>query len=206
MSEASIGNPTERKSVGWTVINRMVRFGKSLPGLWVLITVACAVGAIAAAEIPVLDGSITAEQWEALPKNAALTRCDSAQCATLRSLVTSFAELDARDLPNSMARTKPMHPNDHPIPVVRRVRGQPSESEAACGMLSVLARSCFDWSVGLHTVEIASLLEPFRSGCLPEVVKAFPDSHETRSLLTNAAEFCSVRKEPACRFIAASQR
>jgi len=184
----------------------MVRFGNLISKLPGVIVVAFGAGALAAAEIPVLDGSVTAEQWEALPENPTLADCDSVQCATLRSLVTSFAELDARDLPNSMARKEPMPVTHEPITVVERVRGEPGEGESACAMLSVLARSYFDWSVGLHTVEIASLLEPLRSKCVPEVVDAFPASNETRSLLTNAAEFCSVRKEPACEFIAQSRQ
>jgi hypothetical protein len=183
----------------------MVRLGDMMKTLPAVIAVAFAAGAFAT-EIPVLDGAVTAEQWGALPKNFALANCDSAQCATLRSLVTSFTELDARDLPNSMARREPMHVNYEPITVVKRVRSEPKEGDSACGMLSVLARSYFDWSIGLHTVEIASLLEPLRSKCVPEVVEAFPASDETRSLLTNAAEFCRVRKEPACDLIALSHR
>jgi len=184
----------------------MVRFGDSMKSVPAIIIVAFVAGAAAAPEVPVLDGSVTAEQWEALPENPTLANCDSAQCATLRSLVTSFAELDARDLPNSMARKEPMHVNYEPITVVKRVRNEPREGDSACGMLSVLARSYFDWSVGLHTVEIASLLEPLRAKCVPQVVEAFPAGNETRSLLTNAAEFCSVRKEPACELIAQSPR
>ena len=182
----------------------MVRFGnffKSVPALTFAVLSA---GAVAAAEIPLLDGHVTAKQWQGLPENPALARCDSTPCAVLRSVVTSFVELNARDLPNSMARAEPKRATSAPISVVGRIRAAPTEADLACGMLSTLARSYFDWSIGLHTVEIASLIEPFWSGCVRQVVKAFPYSSETRSLLADAADSCEARKESGCRLIAES--
>jgi hypothetical protein len=185
----------------------MVRFAdlaKSLPAIAIALFSATA---LAASDIPLLDGSVTAKEWESLPQDPRLAYCDSAGCTVLRALVKSFVELDRRDLPNSMARPEPARAVAEPVSIVRLIRAAPSEDavkeggNAACGMLSVLARSYFDWSVGLHTIEIASLLEPFRSSCVPEVVTAFPAGDETRSLLANAAEFCEVREERACEAI-----
>jgi hypothetical protein len=62
--------------------------------------------------------------------------------------------------------------------------------------LRPLAQSYFDWNVGLHAVEIASVLEALQPGCVGRVAAAFPPNEETRSLLANAADFCEAGGEP----------
>jgi hypothetical protein len=73
-------------------------------------------------------------------------------------------------------------------------------------MLAILARAYFDWSIGLHTVEVASLVQPLQPDCIRSVVDAFPENSETEALIANAADLCNARKEPDCSQISRRRR
>jgi hypothetical protein len=73
----------------------MVRFGSLFKSATALAFSAVTAGGLAAAEIPVLNGHVTVEQWHGLSESSALAGCDSTPCAVLRSVVKSFTELNA---------------------------------------------------------------------------------------------------------------
>ncbi len=85
-----------------------------------------------------------------------------------------------------------------PIPLVRDVTRHPELRDPSFNLLTVLAKNYFDWSVGLLTVQLASLISKGHRPCLQRVVIALPRNKETRELIENAQEGCVAQHEPNC--------
>jgi len=88
-----------------------------------------------------------------------------------------------------------------PVPIVRDVARHPQLRAPSCKLLTVLAKDYFDWSVGLLTVELASLISKGDRQCVKRVVMALPKNKETRELIENAQEDCVAQHEPNCSAI-----
>lgn len=180
----------------------MARFGRGLAlvclGLSFLQPAILADGAASPGGLPVINGTVNSSQWEALPYDPTLRRCVSVDCRALKSILHSFDILGSFYLPNTMARTTPPPRQHGPIPIVSDVTRHPDLRRPSCKLLTVLAKNYFDWSVGLLTVELASLISRGHRQCLTEVISAFPQNKETRELVENAQEDCVVRHEPNC--------
>jgi hypothetical protein len=152
-------------------------------------------------QLPVINGSVNAWEFERLKYNQHLQQCRSVDCTALKSLVRSFDYLFKLYLPNTMATIGPPQLPRGPIPIVRDVARHPQLRGPSCKLLRVLAKDYFDWSVGLLTVELASLISKGDRQCVRRVVMALPKNNETRELIENAREDCVGRQEPNCSAI-----
>lgn len=158
--------------------------------------------------IPVLNGHVTSEQWSELPDNVALTKCTSQDCNTLKALFQSFEQLDSRDFPNSMARTKSgrdKHGILKELAVVELIERESSRRPEACKMLETLSANYFDRTVWLHGAELATLIDDGSGRCLHPVISSLPQSAEP-TLIQDAYELCEARQEPGCSRLKELQR
>ncbi len=149
-------------------------------------------------QLPVINGSVNSWEFERLKYNQHLQQCKSVDCTALKSLVRSFGYLFKLYFPNTMARKGPPPKQRGPVPVVSDVTLHPELREPACKLLATFARNYFDWSVGLLTVELASLISKADRQCVERVVMALPRNKETRELIENAQEGCVAQNEPNC--------
>ncbi len=183
----------------------MARFGRGLAALCLGLTflqhAARAADAPSYRQLPVINGRVTLDEYEELPYNQALQRCDELDCRALKSLVRSFDFLGRRYFPNTMATIGPPQLPRGPVPIVRDIARHAQLRAPACKLLAVLAKDYFDWSVGLLTVQLASLISKGHRPCLQRVVMALPTNKETRKLIENAQEGCVAQHEPNCSAI-----
>jgi hypothetical protein len=166
-----------------------------------LILVPAVVAARSAARVPVINGSVNSWEFERLKYNEQLRLCKSVQCMALKSIVRSFDQLVHIYFPNTMARTAPPPKEHGPVPIVRDITLHPEFRKPACKLLATFARNYFDWTVGLLTVEVASLISAGHSECLKVTVSALPRNEETRDLVEYAKDLCQTRNEPNCSAI-----
>ncbi len=183
----------------------MVQYGRGLAALWLGLSffqpAVLAGDAPSYRQLPVINGRVTLDEYEELPYNQALQRCTALDCRALKSLVRSFDFLGRRYFPNTMATIGPPQLPRGPVPIVRDVARHPQLRGPSCKLLTVLAKDYFDWSVGLLTVELASLISKGDRQCVKRVVMALPKNKETRELIENAQEGCVAQHEPNCSAI-----
>ena len=183
----------------------MIRFGRGLAALWLGFSLfqpsALAGDAPSYRQLPVINGQATLDEYEELPYNQTLEKCTALDCRALKSLVRSFDFLGRRYFPNTMATIGPPQLPRGPVPIVRDVARHPELRAPSCKLLTILAKNYFDWSVGLLTVELASLISSGHRHCLKETVSALPQNKETRHMVEYAQELCAVRHEPNCSAI-----
>ncbi len=152
--------------------------------------------------LPVINGKVTSSEWEALPYNQALLRCTSVDCVALKSIVRSFDYFYKLYLPGTVEKGQPApSPPSGPAPLVRDVALHPELRAPSCELLRVMASNYFDWSAGLLTVELASLISRGHRCCLTATINALPQTKETRHLVHDAQQLCVVRHEPNCSAI-----
>jgi len=183
----------------------MARFGRVLAalslGLSFLQPAVLAGGAPSYRQLPVINGRITLDEYEELPYNQTLARCTALDCKALKSIVRSLEFLIRRYFPTTMATIVPPQLPRGPVPIIRDVARHPELRAPSCKLLTILAKNYFDWSVGLLTVELASLISSGHRHCLKETVSALPQNKETRHMVEYAQELCVVRHEPNCSAI-----
>lgn len=189
----------------------MGRFGRALAasGLFLcLVPPAILARDTAGADrLPIINGTVNSSQWEELPYDQTLQRCTSVDCAALKSIVRSFDYFYKLYLSGTIEPGHPPPPLPKgPAPLVRDVTLHPELKKPACKLLAVIARNYFDWSVGLLTVELASLISTGHRQCVERVVIALPKNKETRELIENAREMCVTRHEPNCPAIALNRQ
>lgn len=159
-------------------------------------------GAGSSGSLPVINGRVTSSEWEALPYNQVLERCTSVDCVALKSIVRSFDYFYKLYLPGTVEKDHPApSPLLGPPPLVRDVTLNPELRGPSCELLRVLASNYFDWSVGLLTVELASLISRGHRCCLKAAINALPQTKETHHLVHDAQQLCVVRREPNCSAI-----
>ncbi len=184
----------------------MGRLGRALailgPIVFLLPPVVLAGNAVSPGRLPLINGSVNSSQWEALPYNRVLRRCTSADCTALKSIVRSFEYLGKRDFPNTMARIGPPPPPPKgPVPLASDVTLHPELREPSCKLLLVLAKNYFDWTVGLYTLELASLISTGKRDCLKPAILALPGYEDIWQLVPYAKQLCVARSEPNCSAI-----
>ncbi len=151
--------------------------------------------------LPVINGHVTRDQYENLPYNTSLQSCSALDCMALKSLVRSFRHLIRIYFPNTMARTAPPPKEHGPVPIVSDVALHPEFRKPACRFHATFARDYFNWTVGLLTIELASLISGANRDCLSATLSSLPQNTETRRLVEYARELCVVRHEPNCSVI-----
>lgn len=152
-------------------------------------------------QLPVINGRVTQDEYEELPYNQALQRCTAQDCVALKSLVRSFDYLLKLYVPNTMNRKGPPPTPHGPVPIVADVARDPELRAPACKLLATFARNYFDYSVGVLTIELASLISAGHSECLKTTMSVFPRTQETQELVEHAQQLCTVRREPNCSAI-----
>ncbi len=152
-------------------------------------------------QLPVINGRVTQDEFEELPYDQTLQRCTALDCKALKSIVSSLDFLGHRYFPNTMATIGPPQLPQGPVPLVRDVTRYPQLRGPSCKLLTVLTKNYFDWSYGLITIELASLISGGRRECLRITVDALPRNKETWHLVEYARELCQTRKEPNCSAI-----
>ncbi len=152
-------------------------------------------------QLPVINGQVTPDEFEELPYDKTLQKCNALDCRALKSIINSLDFLGHRYFPNTMASIGPPRLPQGPIPILQDISGYPQLGAPSCKLLAVLTKNYFDWSYGLMTIELASLISPGHSECLSGVVSALPRNTETRRLVEYARELCESRQEPNCSAI-----
>ena len=152
-------------------------------------------------QLPVINGRVTVDEYEGLRYNESLKRCTALDCAALKSLVRSLDYLLDIYFPNTMNRKGPPPKKHGTIPIVADVAHHPELRDPACKLLATFARNYFDYTVGLLTIELASLISPGHTECLEATMSALPRTKETHELVDYARDLCTVGREPNCSVI-----
>ncbi len=183
-------------------MNRLISNSLRLALVVVLLQAIVAARKVSSSEqVPVINGSVNSWEFERLKYNEQLRLCKSVQCMALKSIARSFDHLFEIYFPNTMNRTKPPPKEHGPVPIVYDVSLHPEFRKPACALLATFARNYFDWSVGLLTIELSSLISTGHRQCLEDTISALPRNKETRELIDYARDLCQTRHEPNCSAI-----
>ncbi|RDV00869.1 hypothetical protein [Trinickia dinghuensis] len=134
--------------------------------------------------------------------------CKRTDCLAIADLVHAFDILFRRDTPNTMTRTEPEDGNriaranarfDQTVLVHR------DRFSDYCAALTKLATHYSEYSLGFHTIEIATRLDAADQSvhCADSVMTAFPHSEESGEMIETARETCKNDHWGACREIRA---
>ena len=183
-------------------MDRLVRL---LLLLSAITAIGCANARTQLSRIPVINGRVTPQEWYILSNNPHLLRCPDPRCQALRALVDSYAKLNQRYLPNSMARNRSRLGLSEALPIELFLRRSSSLRPEVGRDLAVIATNVNDWTVVLLTIEIATLTDHDGRN-VRRVMAALPRDSSLAGITQTAQQLCVSRHEPECDLIRRPRR